>query len=268
MNVNIWLDRIPLIGVFFGTMVIVLGAISGGFWTGAWQSRRPGAGGEGVIGSAVAAMLGLLAFLLAFTFGATASRFDTRRQLLLDEVNAIGTADLRVAFLPEPHRSRCKQLLRNYVDLRANPNDAPDAMRNLIAESEEILNQLWTETANLAETTMDPPLRSLFVQSVNETIDLHTSRMTVGLNYRIPDSIWLCLYGATFCSMFAVGYQFGLSTQKRVLIHLLLAAIFSSVVLLIADLDRAGEGSVRVDQQPMQYLQNQRALFHQEAQLG
>ena len=123
--------------------------------------------------------------------------------------------------------------------------------------AEEILDRLWVETASLAKTDMDPPLRALFVQSINETIDLHTSRVTIGLHYRIPDSVWLCLFGATFCAMFAVGYQFGVATQKKLLIHLLLAAVFSSVVLLVADLDRGSEGAVRVDLQPMQYLQKQ-----------
>ena len=255
MNVNVWMDQIPLVGVFVATMVVVLGAVAGGFWAGTRQGRRQVTGGEGVIGSVVAAMLGLLAFMLAFTFGATASRFDTRRQLLLDEVNAIGTAVLRVEVLPEPQRSRCKQLLIDYVDLRANPDDAPEALQSRIAASEEILDRLWAETASLAETDMDPPLRALFLQSINETIDLHTSRVTVGLHYRIPDSVWLCLFGATFCAMFAVGYQFGISMQKKVLIHLLLAAPFSSVVLLVADLDRGSEGSLKVDLQPMQYLQ-------------
>jgi len=48
----------------------------------------------------IAAILGLLAFRLAFTFGVAASRFDTRRELVLDEANAIGTTFLRAALLP------------------------------------------------------------------------------------------------------------------------------------------------------------------------
>ena len=56
------------------------------------------------VGAIVGAILGLLAFLLAFTFGMAASRFETRRELVLDEANAIGTTYLRAALLPEPHR--------------------------------------------------------------------------------------------------------------------------------------------------------------------
>ncbi|MCK7520215.1 MAG: hypothetical protein MZV64_22250 [Ignavibacteriales bacterium] len=53
-------------------------------------------------------MLGLLAFILAFTFGAATSRFDDKKQLLLDEVNAIGTTFLRADFLAESERADAK----------------------------------------------------------------------------------------------------------------------------------------------------------------
>jgi len=251
-----WMDKVPLIIVFFAAMVVVLSSITFGFWAGSWRRKRLEDQGAAAIGSAVAAMLGLLAFILAFTFGTTASRFDMRRQLLLKEVNAIGTAVLRTDLIPDPHRTQCRELLTKYVNLRANPDAKPEDMPGLIAESEVILDQLWAQTEAVAEADMDPPLRALFVQSMNEVIDLHTSRVTVGLQYRIPLSVWLWLAGATMGSMFAMGYQYGLLAQKRILIHLLLAALFSSVVLLIADLDRASQGTVKIDLQPMIDLQN------------
>ena len=66
----------------------------------------------------VAAVLALLAFLLTFTFGMAASRFEARRQVLLDEANAIGTAYLRAALLSDPQRAEIRKLLREYVDVR------------------------------------------------------------------------------------------------------------------------------------------------------
>ena len=67
----------------------------------------------------VGAMLGLLAFILAFTFGLVAARFDTRRQVLLDEANAIGTTYLRAGMLPE-QGEKIRALLRDYVSVRLN----------------------------------------------------------------------------------------------------------------------------------------------------
>ena len=73
-------------------------------------------GGEKIqTGPVVAASLGLLAFMLAFTFGAVTKRYDDRKQLVLDEANAIGTACLRADLLPEPDRDSVRRLLYDYA---------------------------------------------------------------------------------------------------------------------------------------------------------
>ena len=62
--------------------------------------------GFGVVEGAIFALMGLL---IAFTFSEAASRFDTRRQLVVEEANAIGTAYLRLDLLSasaQPHCAR------------------------------------------------------------------------------------------------------------------------------------------------------------------
>src|SRR4026207_1784346 len=111
------LDVLPLWGVFFAVLVLVLAAIEGGYRLGNYRHRQSGGEKEAPVGAMVGATLGLLAFMLAFTFGMAASRFDTRKQLVLDEANAIGTTYLRTAMLPE-RRDEIRALLRSYVDAR------------------------------------------------------------------------------------------------------------------------------------------------------
>jgi hypothetical protein len=53
--------------------------------------------GTGTVEGAVFALLGLL---VAFTFSGAASRFDQRRDLIVEETNDIGTAYLRLDLLP------------------------------------------------------------------------------------------------------------------------------------------------------------------------
>ncbi len=53
--------------------------------------------GIGVIDGFVFALVGLL---IAFTFSGAASRFEKRRDLIVTEANAIGTAWLRLDLLP------------------------------------------------------------------------------------------------------------------------------------------------------------------------
>jgi hypothetical protein len=201
----------------------------------------------------VGAVLGLLAFILAFTFGMTASRFDVRRQLLLQEANAIGTTYLRAGLLPQTQGLEIRRLLREYADVRLNIT-AGDVQKTL-NKSEEIHGRLWAQAKSLVQTDMDSELRSLFTVSLNEMIDLHQSRKTVGLQYRIPGAVWLTVYVLSLLSMLTVGYQVGMSEMRRLRGTPVLAAAFALVILMIADIDRPGEGLMRVSQQPLADVQ-------------
>ena len=116
MQPDALLDYLPLWALYAATVAIVLLSIEGGFRLGRRRIRRTEPEKESSVGEMVGASLGLLALLLAFTFGLAASRFETRRQVFLDEVNAIGTAYLRAALLPETDRMDARKLLREYVD--------------------------------------------------------------------------------------------------------------------------------------------------------
>src|SRR4029453_10163172 len=111
------LDVLPLWGLFLTVVVLVLAAIEGGYRLGGYPHPQPGRGKEAPAGAVVGAMLGRLGFMLGFALGMAASRFDTRKQLVLDEANAIGTTYLRTAMLPE-RRDEIRALPRSYWDAR------------------------------------------------------------------------------------------------------------------------------------------------------
>ena len=56
--------------------------------------------------------------LVAFTFSGAAARFDTRRQLIVEETNAIGTASLRLDLLPAAVQPPLRAHFRQYVAAR------------------------------------------------------------------------------------------------------------------------------------------------------
>src|SRR5208337_190367 len=112
------LDLLPIWGVFLATVAVVLLAVEGGFRLGQYRRRRSEQEDRPPVGEMVAATLALLAFMLAFTFGMAASRFEVRRGLVIDEANAIGTTYLRAGLLPEPYREEVRKLLREYVSVR------------------------------------------------------------------------------------------------------------------------------------------------------
>lgn len=254
MEVSRLLDLFPLWAMFLITVGIVLLSIEGGHRLARYQLRRSREERESPVGPMVGAILGLLAFMLAFTFGFAASRFEERKQLLLAETNAIRTAYLRAALLPEPITTETRGLLREYVDLRLAGVEA-GKIEEAIAKSQELHGRLWLQAVAAAEKGR-PPVVGPFVQSLNEVIDLHAKRVTVALRNRVPGIIWIVLYLLTVLAMSAIGYQGGLLNTKRSVAALTLVFAFSAVLTLIADLDRPGDGVVRVSQQSMIDLRN------------
>jgi hypothetical protein len=248
------IDSLPLWAIYLITTALVLLSAEAGWRLGDRSRRRPTHERAAPIGAVVGSMLGLLAFLLAFTFGMAASRYDTRKQLVLQEANAIGTAYLRAELLPEPQRSEIRNLLREYAAPRVQGSTwlvTPEAL----AKSSSLHDRLWT--AAVAATAQNPGsiVGGLFVQSLNEVIDLDETRVTANRN-RIPDSIWMALYIVTILTMVAMGYQFGLTGERSWAVIILLVLVFTTVIHLIADLDRPQAGILQVSQQAMIDLVN------------
>jgi hypothetical protein len=251
MKIEMMFNEMSLGLLYIITVVIVLLSVICGLRFASYIQRREKSKKEAPVGSIVAAILGLLAFILAFTFGMASSRYDTRKQLLLDEVNAIGTAFLRTDFLPETQRRESRKLFKEYVDSRVRAVLQPETLPQALVDSETIHDRLWSQITALAKQSSDSVVLGLYIQSLNEVIDLHAKRVTIGLKYHIPGVIWLTLYFVTILAMAAVGYQFGLAGTSSWLSILLLALSFSAVILLIADLDRVSAGLVKVSQKPM-----------------
>lgn len=251
-------EFLPLWVTFIGIVALVLLSIwLGGYFARVRRKHAKSDDEEGPIGAVVSATLGLLAFILAFSFGLTASRFDARRQLLLDETTMIETTAMRADLLPEPQRSEVRDIMRQYIELRMEfPRDVP-SIRERVKRSEELQKQLWARAASLSEANLkNSDIVSLFVDSVNELISVQTRRVAVA-NYHIHWLIWLVLFGVTILSMVQVGYLFGRSGSSNWLFIVALSLAFSGVMILIVDLDRSGTGTagaISVNQQPMRDL--------------
>jgi hypothetical protein len=260
MQINTILDYFPIWALFLVTVAIVVLSIEGGRRLARYQRERQMEVNDSPIGPMVGAILGLLAFMLAFTFGFAASRFEERKQLLVSEVNTLRTAYLRAGLLPEPIPTESRALIREYVDLRLSAARG-EKLEEALERSQQLHLALWSQAVAAAEKGR-PPTNSLFVQSVNEIIDVHSRRVMVAIRNRVPAVIWLALYTLIILSMTAIGYQGGLAGSKRPLAAITLVLAFSAVISLIADLDRPGGGLVRVSQEGMTELKEFVSTFN------
>ena len=83
-SVDLWL-------ILAASIFLFLGFTEAGFRLG-WRARaRVSEDSKSEITTIQAAMLGLLALILGFTFAMAMSRFESRKEVVLDEANAIGT---------------------------------------------------------------------------------------------------------------------------------------------------------------------------------
>jgi phage-related protein len=248
------LDQISIPGVFLLIVVILFVVFEIGFRVGRWWQDRTPEDTEGPTGTLVGSLLALLGFLLAITMGMASDRFEARRALVLEESNAIGTTYLRAGYLPEPASSRTRELLREYVPLRINVPDRQQLAANF-ARSEEIHTELWAMAEQLARDSSSDVLAT-YIESLNEMIDLHSTRVAALIYGRVPETVLLLLIIGSALTMGMVGYSAGLTGRRSLLSALVLVVVLAAVLTLVLDLDRPREGLVVVSQQPMIDLMN------------
>jgi ABC-type nitrate/sulfonate/bicarbonate transport system substrate-binding protein len=249
------LDSISL-GVMFTFMtLIVLLSIEAGLWLGRRSHKTVEADSVRPVATLVGAVLGMMAFVIALTFGSATNRFDARKTALLEDVTAIQTAYLRADLLQEPHRTTVRSLLRDYVQVRAGIVHAygdPDRLQLVQRRATALQKDMWSHVEAMVAADGNTRMHTFFAAALNDVFKLHTKRVVLGAYYRIPGFLWWALIVASCVAMVAVGFQFGIGGRRRILTaNVALALTFALVMVLAFDLDRAGEGMIAVNQQPM-----------------
>ena len=243
--------------LFLIPFIAVLAPILIGQHYGIYRHKKTPDRKDTQVGSVAGAALGLLGFMLAFTFQIASNRFEARKEKLLEEVTNLRKTYLRSGLVPEPYRSNTKKLIIEYVDMVAGFGRNNSKLNQAISRSQQILDTLWKYTESLAEQDRSSEAYALYISSVNDLIDAHNQRITFALEYRIPVAILWILFIIEFLSMFAFGYQFGISGKGSFRLNLLFATIFAVVMFLIFALDRPETGLTPLSQKPMQALQRQ-----------
>jgi hypothetical protein len=194
----------------------------------------------------------LLGLLLGFAVAIVLPRFDERRQLVIDEANAIGTTMLRAEILPEPQRGRTLELLRAYVVVRYDFAretllDRP-ALNRQTQRTKALQGQLWQQIVAVTQENQTAVIAA-YLQALNDMIDVAEKRLAAFEN-RVPNTVWIIFIVAIFQS-FATGF----SLTRRFWFSLVMTPLVIAVVMaLLADLDSPRTGLIRVEQGSMERL--------------
>lgn len=244
------LDSISIGALFLLIAIVLLVCYEVGFRLGRWwQDRMPGEQ-EGPTDMLVGSLLALMAFMLAIAMGMAADRFDTRRNLVLAEANAIGTTYLQAEYLPESEAEELKALLQEYLPLRIAPDDLSEVPARL-ERSMALHGEMWAITAEVARSGYSGDLVSAFGDSLTELVRLNETRIVAGLYARVPETVVLLLLAGSALSLAMVGYSAGLRRRRSVLSAVVLVVALGVVLTLVIDLDRPQDGLINVSQQAL-----------------
>jgi hypothetical protein len=232
--------------------LLLLALAEAGFRTGmrlfvAHDERR-----KGQVSGIQGAVLGLLALLLGFTFSMAVTRYEHRRDLVLQEANSIGTTYLRASLLPEAHKTALAAKLRRYVDVRLAFYSAGNDHAKIAAaenEASAMQRELWAHTIAAAKEA-PTPITAAFINSLNETIDLDATCLHALLS-RVPSAVWLLVLVVAGAGCYASGYSAGASGARTGFSNGMLPVLIAVVITLIADFDRPRQGLIGISQQPL-----------------
>jgi hypothetical protein len=245
------INSVAIACVLFVSMLI---AIEAGYRLGRRGSASIDAAFKEHIGAIQGTILGILALLLGFTFSLSLQRFDERSASVVDEANAIGTADLRARLLPLPLRAEVQALLREYLDARVRASTLPlidvserDAW---LGEASRLQSALWDHGVRATQADPNPATSGLFVQSLNELIDAF-GRRNAALERHVPEAVLILLYGTFLMTGAIVGFSCGIAGHRPSLASYVMVLLIVVLVFIILDLDRPRRGMIKVSQQSL-----------------
>ena len=200
-------------------------------------------------------ILGVHALLIGFTFSMSIDRYEVRRELVVKEANAIGTAYLRSQILPREAAQKSKDQYSLYIKellqfgaLTFDHKDLPSVQSDL----GKIQDELWRIAKSTAKDSRSP-MDAIYLQSLNDMFDLHAERWAA-LNNRLPLTVLALLLITLAASLISFGFVEAAKNQKGGFWLFVLSVLFAVVLTMIIDLDRPTRGFITVSQAPLEEL--------------
>jgi hypothetical protein len=229
------------IGVFAGVLL----SLEIGRFIGLRRNAQDPAG-TAAVDSVVFAVLGLL---VAFTFTASASRFDERRRLIIEQANAVGTAWLRVDLLPQADRAPVRALMKRWVEhsLVASQSPSGDSQTAALNEALALQSDIWNLV--IASYERDPrlPVATHLLPALNSWFDLSTLRLELR-RLRVPLLVMATLIGLSFTASVLVGFEISRKPRRSIVHLLLFAGTIAFSLFVIVDLSDPREGLIQMSE--------------------
>jgi hypothetical protein len=247
-----WLETLPLTVIAPAILAALLAAATIGYRGHLWLLHRSGETEPQSHDHLLSAVLGLLALLLGFTFSLALNRYEARRDLVVQEANAIGTTWLRAQLLEQANKTAMSALLRSYLDARLDWSEtdaAPDASRRTAALQQE----LWAATGQAIRSDPNPQLSRGLMDAVNQSFDLASAR-AAGRLAHVPDRVLTVLLLYAVLSAAMLGYTSAAKGRPQRIATISVLVLLTLALVMILDIDRPRSGAIQISQQPLEEL--------------
>jgi hypothetical protein len=231
----------------FAAMLVLLEI---GRRVGARRAAADPKGARAGLGALEGALFALLGLLLAFTFSGATSRFDTRRQLILEETNAIGTAYLRLDLLAPGDEAMLRDAFRRYVDARIEayrlfPN--VEAAQRVFDRAMAMQGEIWRQAVAACRASGAlPAAPTLLLPALNGMFDITMTR-AMALHIHPPTIIFVMLFGIALVSALLAGFGMGSAGSRSWLHMICFSAAVAIAVYVIMDIEYPRLGLIRVE---------------------
>ena len=216
------------------------------------------------LGAIEGSMLGLLALLLAFTFNMAAHKFEVRRDIIIEEANAIGTAIHRCDLYPDSIRKEFRKEFAKYLDARIAYYDARSdkkMMESVMHEAEICSGKIWKLATNLAQDRDNFVRSAQMIPALNEMIDIVHTRDD-SIKAKVPPLIMWMLLLFILVSAFLSGY--GNKTKRRNQIMTTAFALMTTITIyLVMELDRPRRGFITLEPAAQKIVDLKRLLVEE-----
>jgi ABC-type multidrug transport system fused ATPase/permease subunit len=242
-----WQLAFVLAGILFGATI--LGLVVGR------ALRRHSETLREPFGVVQGALLTLVGLILAFGLAMAVTRYEARRAAVVNDANAIGTAYLRAQTLAEPGRSEALPLYMRYTEASLRLSHAipgSTAAKDAIASGAAVQRQLWRLAGDALDSQATESAPRLYVESLNNMIDMQTTRVSA-LNNRVPGTIVSIQVIGAAAALFLLALYLALLSRGVVTV-LLAAGLLTLLLFVTFDLDRPTRGLITIPDAPLVQL--------------